>query len=470
MAGKTANFDLQKLEAGDALSTNSYQFTNEDRDVIDRLLKLGAETHRHTGASSTIADPDTAPTLTLDTTSGNIPAGTTVRYKFAWVDANGAETAASPEATVSTPAAVSSPAGPTLTSATSGGSLLAGNYYYLLTCYTDVNTSETRAGTAVFITLPVSGGSTQVVTLTLPTLPSGADGFNVYRRGPGEATYSYLDSIDMTVATPPTEYDDDGSAVENCNRQPPNTNRTNSTNYVTVDLPGATPSVPSGYTWKIYRTYTAGDYSNSLLTHVVEETSEGSGVITPTYDDTGISTSAGQPRTSSGVTDSPSKIDLGDAAEVQGYLPVARNVVPFQIQFGKAGVLSTETGTFTWVCEFDYAEIQSCRAMLGRGSSAASSDVIIDVNRYDSQAATPAWATIYTTQGNRPKVEVGEWYGSATVPDVTSLVKGDLLTVDIDQVGGGATPTDEDLTVTIFMLVRHAEDGDTSPTGVLGIS
>ena len=156
--GSTSNYGLKKLEAGDALSEDSYQFTDKDRDVIDRLLKLGAETHVHDGATNGTADPEIPPELTLDTTSGNIPAGLTVRYRFAWVDADGAESAASPEATVATPAAVVAPAAPTLSPSSTGGSLLPGNYFYVLTSYTGANTSESKAGVRNFITVPT--GST----------------------------------------------------------------------------------------------------------------------------------------------------------------------------------------------------------------------------------------------------------------------------------------------------------------------
>lgn len=44
-------------------------------------------------------------------------------------------------------------------------------------------------------------------------------------------------------------------------------------------------------------------------------------------------------------------------------------------------------------------------------------------------------ATIYTTRSLRPKVLAGETVGAATVPDVVALVAGDLITVDVNDVG-----------------------------------
>ena len=447
--GSTSNYGLKKLEAGDSLSEDSYQFTNKDRDVIDRLLKLGAETHVHDGATNGTDDPFLPPELELDTTSGNIPAGVTVRYKFSWVDADGAESAASAEATISTPAAVSAPVAPTLATATTGGTLLPGNYFYVLTSYTGANTSESRAGVRNFLTVPV-GTSTNTITLTLPATPSGAEGFNVYRRGPGEAAYSYVASIDLTVATPPTTYLDNGSTAPNCNRTPPATSQTNATNNITIGIPAATPVVPAGLTWKIYRTYTASDYSNSFLVNVVEETSEGSGVIVTEYVDTGASVSAGQPLSSSQFTTNPSAINL--ATETSGAIPMGRvDAFPYMVEFEWDGILSTDTGLMPWVCPFATAEIISVRAWTKYNSLPVVNSIIVDVN-LAQDSATPTKTTIFTTQGNRPTIAAGEQIGDPAVPDVVALTVGDALYADIDQVGGGATPLDDGLVVQVYMF------------------
>lgn len=450
--GTTDNYGLQTLGAGEAFSTNSYQFSSRDREAIDRLLRLGAETHVHNGSTLATTSPEVPPELTLDTTSGNIPAGRTVRYKFAWVDANGAESAASPEATVATPAAIASPAGPTLVPSTTGGTLLPGNYFYALTAYTGSSTSETKAGTRIFITLP-TGSTTNTITLTLPSLPAGADGFNVYRRGPGESMYAFVDSVDMTVATPPTTFLDDGSTSPNCNRTPPNANMTNATNNVTIDIPGATPAVPAGLTWKIYRTYAAGDYSNSFLVEVVEETAPSSGIIVTTYVDTGISVSSGQPLSASQFTTNPGKIDLEDGNEVENNLPMGLVAgFPYTVEFEWDGILETDTGVVPWVCPFANAEIISVTAWTKFGSVPASSDVIVDVN-IAQDSATPTKTTVFTTQGNRPTIPVSQQVGAPAVPDVVAVTQGDALYADIDQVGGGATPTDDGLIVQVYLFV-----------------
>ena len=62
-------------------------------------------------------------------------------------------------------------------------------------------------------------------------------------------------------------------------------------------------------------------------------------------------------------------------------------------------------------------------------------DLILDVNLNGT--------TIFTTQGNRPKVVAGTHSQSATpTPDTTTVSAGDYLTVDIDQVGSTIAGSD----------------------------
>lgn len=56
--------------------------------------------------------------------------------------------------------------------------------------------------------------------------------------------------------------------------------------------------------------------------------------------------------------------------------------------------------------------------------------------------------TIFTTQANRPAVAISGFVsGRVANMDVTALVSGDYLTVDIDQVG--STITGQDLVVIV---------------------
>lgn len=459
--GSTDHYGLQKLGANESFALNGYKFTDADRDTIDQKLYLGAEGHHHTGNDGTGETPTLGPSLSLSTTGGTIPAGTRVAYKIGYVNSIGEESAASPESYVDTPAAIAIPGNPTLTTATTGGVLNPGNYYYVLSAYTMASTVETRALNTAYITIPAVT-ATNTNTVTFPTVPAGATGFNIYRRAPGQSKYFHLATVPTNVATPPTYYLDDGSVSEDCDRTLPTVNSTNSTNSITIAIPGATPTVPAGYTWKVYRTYTIGNYSSqSLLQHVVETVTEESLVVVPSITDVGQALNAGSPRTATGYSASPSKILLTDGAEVQGILPASAISYQHEVQFTFAGTLTAQTGKFIWMCEFEAARILHCRASLGVGSTPASQSVIVDVNKF--AGATPTTSTIYTTQGNRPRVTVGQTIGSVTVPDVDDIVYGEGLTVDIDQAGGGATPTDANLSVTILLHVYSTDDTSFTP-------
>lgn len=443
MAGTTDHYGFQTLQSGESFSLNGYKFTDADRQLLDRLLYIGAEGHHHTGQEATNSNPAVPPTLAV-AAGGTLPAGTRVYYKYTYVDVFGNESASSPESFVDTAAQLPDPAAPTPVVATTGGILLAGNYYYALSAYTTTTTAETQATNPAYITIP-SGTNTNTVTLTLPTLPGGASGFNVYRKRPGASKYFYL----YTTTPLETEFLDDGTVPEDCDRTLPAANTTNATNQVTITLPAA---VPVGFTWKLYRTFVNGDYSRSLVHHVVEETAEGSGIIVDSYLDLGAPTEIGQPPVQSQFISTPNKVLLTSGAEVQGTLPLARSVHhPYVLTFSFNGQLGTMMGTTTWVCPFPTARIAFVRANLGRGYSPAAADVIVDVNK--GSGLNPTYVTVFTTQGNRPKVLVGNQIGSETIPDVVTMVRGDSLTVDIDQAGGGAG-TDRDLTVTIAILAQ----------------
>lgn len=445
MAGSTSHYGLQRLTRGESFSLNGYKYTNADREQIDQLLYLGAEGHHHTGAASISEEPESPPTLTLLTSGGTIPAGTRVYYKFTYVDLSGNESAGSTEAFVDTPAAVDEPGAPSLATSVSGGTHLPGNYYYVLTAYTTSITQETLALNPAYITVP-AGSNTNTITLTMPTKPTGATGFNIYRRAPGGAQYLYL------ASTTGTSYTDNNSVEEDCNRTLPRRNTTNSQNAVSVSLPGATPTSPEGLTWKVYRTYVTNNWDSSFLHWVVEETFEGSGVILSSYEDVGNGTTPGKPPSITQFTTSPQKIDLTDAVEVQGSMPLGLTAFPWVVTFSFPGSLASGSGTHVWCCEFPAATIIGCRATLGRGYVPSSTPVIVDVNK--GTGATPVFSTIYTTTANRPSVPVGVPRGERTTPDVRTLVVGDLLTVDIDQTGGGATPTDQDLTVNVYLIAH----------------
>jgi len=68
---------------------------------------------------------------------------------------------------------------------------------------------------------------------------------------------------------------------------------------------------------------------------------------------------------------------------------------------------------------------------LYRGTAGDSGNTVVDIHKNGT--------TIYSTQGNRPTIayDDGDNKVDCTLPDVTSIAAGDVLTVDIDSVEGG---------------------------------
>lgn len=445
----TSHYGLRKLRQGDHLSDDSYKFTDADRDIMDLALYLGAEGHHHIGDGAASSAPDEAPNVQLVTTSGTLPAGKRIFYRYTLIDASGAESAPSPEVFIDTPTQVVAPGKPTLDFAATGGTLQPGSYYYVLSAYTGSSTYETAAINPSY--LAVTGtATTNTITITLPALPSGASGFNIYRQAPGGPGYFFIASVDMTVATPPTTYVDDGSVAPNCDRTRPTVNTTLQSNSVILSLPGATPSLAPGQSWRIYRTMVVGDYTNSNLATISDSV---------TYTDTGTATGFGQPPATGLAISSPSKILLTDAAETQGRLPLSSvSAFPYVLSFALEGDVFPLIGTTVWVCEYPQATIVGVRAALGRDSTPATQDIIVDVNV--GAGATPTMTSIFTDQADQPRIVVGAQVGTRVVPTADAeLIEGDVLTIDVDQAGGGGTPTDRDLVVQVYLLAY----GWTSP-------
>lgn len=105
--------------------------------------------------------------------------------------------------------------------------------------------------------------------------------------------------------------------------------------------------------------------------------------------------------------------------------------------FQRAGQLVTLTGASRFYVE-DAAAIGTVRASVGTAPTGA--PVVVDVNKNG--------VTIFTNQAHRPSIAAGAHTATAT-PDVTALVAGDYLTVDID--GVGSTTPGADLTVSVVL-------------------
>ena len=308
--GKTTNFGLNRFGQEGRISDEGYKFSLKDRDIIDTLL-FTLFNHDHRAVNSfTFIGPQNRPTLTLNTTGGTLPASADLFYRLSFRDDNGNETEGSISATVRTPAPIPPPDSAGLVTATTGGSLTPGTYKYALS-YTQ-GSAQTKAPNIQTISIP-TGTVTNTVTITLPLIAVDADGWKVYRKGPGDVEYWLLDTI-VAGATPPIEYVDDGSLSPNCDKKRPTVNDTNSTSSVTIDIAATDLPLDINVTaWRVYRTNTAGIYgSASLLETITETTTQGGADLVTTTTDIGATLQTGRPLDQTTIPPTVPTLDAGD--------------------------------------------------------------------------------------------------------------------------------------------------------------
>lgn len=306
----TSNFGFEKFGPEGRISDNNYKFTDRDRDTLDALLwTLVNHDHRHVdGADSVLAGPFHRPLLESLNTGGTIPAGQTMYYKVAYVDEFGNETEAGTSASVNTDPPLPSPPVMPISYETTGGALNPGVYRYAFAYYQSTG-GLTRATNITSINVPV-GTSTNEITIELGSLPTGAEGWRVYRKGPGDSDFFWLD----TVASGP--FVDDGLDIAlDCTKARPLVNTSNATNSVVIDLdPADLPLDSRIVAWKIYRTNAVGFFGpSSLLATVVDTVTQSGSDLVTTFTDIGGVTYAGSPLS---VTTMPPAIAQLDPADV----------------------------------------------------------------------------------------------------------------------------------------------------------
>lgn len=121
-------------------------------------------------------------------------------------------------------------------------------------------------------------------------------------------------------------------------------------------------------------------------------------------------------------------------------LPAHSHSLTFSLAtFSKNGTLAVSGGTMRFPVDGTYT-IVGTRLMVGTAPTGA--DLVLDIKKNGS--------TIYTTAANRPRITAGANSGGpGATPDITSLVAGDYLTVDVLQVG--STVAGADLTTTVIV-------------------
>lgn len=268
------------MGAGDALSLNDWAFTEKNIEVIDVLLKYLAD-HTHDGTPPPQEGPEDPPALDLvpTTVGAGFPAETTIFYRYSHVDPTGTESVASVQSSVTTPAPLAVPEAPIVEWGTASGALPPGTYLYRVSVWTGSDTLETPAGPIGAVLIP-TGNPVARAVLTLPDLPAGADGWNVYRRSPGGVDYQLVASVE---AADGVTFEDGGLPPSGLRFAPTYDTSQNSTNVtITVD------NVPAGWSWRVYRSLTDGSWGQSLLDTIP--------AATETFTDTGVESFDGAPR------------------------------------------------------------------------------------------------------------------------------------------------------------------------------
>lgn len=291
MANQTSRFGLSTFggEVDGSILDDSGKYTGLDRQLLDLLL-AATEQHNHRFTADDAAGPSDAATATIGT-SGALSAGLDYSYVVSFVDADGLETPAGDEVTVSTPDILDAPDAPSGETAT-GGTLGEGAYDYALT---GVRGDEQSAlGDLFSITVLGDEGT---VELTLPAL-GDADSYNVWRRKDVDGGFTLIDTVTSTSVT------DDGSVPAypfptDPNYAPPTDNEGVDQYSFTVTLSAADQAVVQNYqSWRLYRTTTAGIYSAQSLVaevteHVVELDLDSDLIVS--YDDLGDALVTGKP-------------------------------------------------------------------------------------------------------------------------------------------------------------------------------
>lgn len=100
------------------------------------------------------------------------------------------------------------------------------------------------------------------------------------------------------------------------------------------------------------------------------------------------------------------------------------------VTLSSEAVLATGTGKARIRMPFAGSIISVTASVL---SAPAGSSVILDVNKNGT--------TIYGTQANRPTIAAAAVSATAGVNSVKTFAAGDVITVDVDQVGSGTAGT-----------------------------
>ncbi len=451
----TPFFGLSTLPAS-ATNADKDKFCVQDRLLIDRILWEASTGHRHDGSTvgSESAPGTDAVNVTLQPTEGFLPSNTEIFYRWTTVSTAGLESLPSDVVSLTTPAGLSFPDPPSVSKLTTGGSCAPGAYVYRITAWRGAYTYDSLGSAPVVANLLLTDGSFQQVVLTLPALPSGADGFNIYRQLPNSTVMQYMATIEAADVGDP--WYDTGAASP----LPTVTYRNQDLSVTGASiLLEADTTVPSGEKIRLYRSYV--NDTNWVDTFIGELThSDGD------FEDLGGPSVTGTPPNTSFVYSNPGPVDID--TETEGYLAAERISGFVALETQTDGTLPLErVQGFLHVADFNqdgaaalglvgkewlvpYTKIRpiSLTMSLPEGSVPDTDDLIVDLELFNGAT----WDVVYTAQIDSGQSDMQSDIIGGLTQDEFDL--GDRLRFTVTQIGGGGN-TDEDLTIQLVMQVRQ---------------
>ena len=406
----------------------------------DRIMYSAAIGHTHNGAAA-LQNPTGTIVVTTSSSGGYLGGGLTYYFAVTYVDALTRETAASTVVSVTTAATISAPATPTIDDdatptdieqSTPTG-LSGGDYWYKLS-YLKAG-GESLPSSPVYVQIPTDALYQCTIHFdSLTTVGNGADTIRVYRKIGSSGSWVKIADITNTATN---SWTDDNTAVPSCDTNPKTVSTINSFNSITIDW-SALDYTNAEYV-KIYATTTEGIYTENSLVATV--TMNDATPVT-SYVWTGSARAAGKPPEISNCYGNPTKINLTNAAEIQGYLPWAN--LP---------------SDFTW------QQSVATYASLPEGTTGGEARVVEDENSiyvWDENAATPEWTKVAGLKevedyddlpaSGLEEVEHG-WVGEATTSKIVDT--GFLMATSFE--GNGTTA----LKAYVLAQLYGHDEGDT---------
>lgn len=260
---KTLFAGLTVLNPDESVTSDNGAFIGRDRDTIDRLLEIGAKTHRHNGLDG-LGNPVSPMGASAISSGGTIGANQTFSLAYTLEDGEGGETLLAPIVTFSTPPPINPPflAPNGEAEYENNGDLPVDTYYYAFS-FIDGGGGETPIGPARAVERQPGFEEAKVNLSGFTAAMSsaaGAVGWRLYR-AVGGGDFGYLSSGTGD------SYVDDGSAQANCDITPlaDEINTTNGDNSFEIALPSADAFVAEGEFINVYMTNSSDFIGDALL-------------------------------------------------------------------------------------------------------------------------------------------------------------------------------------------------------------